>query len=78
MGCTQGDNGAGLICNGVVKGVASFFDCNFGNFPGVYTNVNLYKKWIHTHSGSSITSAFGAFTLIFVFFGVAKLREILF
>lgn len=74
----QGDSGAALLCNGVVKGIVSRYGCAIQTHAGVYTNVNQYKQWIQENSGRSITSSFAASTLIIVFFGISKIRGVLF
>lgn len=78
---SQNDTGAGLICNGVVKGIASVYECFHPTLPGVYIDVSQYKQWIDDISKksiASITSSFTISTLLFVFVGLSKLREMLF
>lgn len=45
----QGDSGGGLICNGELTGVVSFgmgSFCESNRFPGVFTDVNVYRDFI--------------------------------
>lgn len=43
----QGDSGGPLALDGVLIGVVSFGNgCNRPNFPGVYTKVSHYLKWM--------------------------------
>ncbi|XP_068589306.1 trypsin I-P1-like [Cebidichthys violaceus] len=43
----QGDSGGPLICNGKLEGIVSWgISCANPYFPGVYTKVGNYVKWI--------------------------------
>lgn len=43
----QGDSGGPLTKNGVQIGIASWGTyCGSAKFPGVYSNIALYRKWI--------------------------------
>jgi trypsin len=43
----SGDSGGPLTCNGILVGVTSNGKgCALPNFPGVYMDVNYYRKWI--------------------------------
>ncbi|XP_043069899.1 trypsin alpha-3-like [Drosophila bipectinata] len=43
----EGDSGGPLICDGKVYGIVSFGrGCGEPRFPGIYTDVYLYLKWI--------------------------------
>ncbi|XP_078281159.1 trypsin I-P1-like [Rhinoraja longicauda] len=43
----QGDSGGPLICDGVVQGIVSWgISCAHYKYPGVYTNVAKYIRWI--------------------------------
>lgn len=44
----QGDSGGPLICNGNFEGIVSWgISCAHPYFPGVYTKVRNYVKWIN-------------------------------
>lgn len=43
----QGDSGGPLICHGKLVGVVSFgAGCGRPGYPGVYTRIDNYSKWI--------------------------------
>lgn len=43
----QGDSGGPLMCDGYLTGiVSSGAGCGFADFPGVYTEIYFYSKWI--------------------------------
>ncbi|KAJ8360621.1 hypothetical protein SKAU_G00171460 [Synaphobranchus kaupii] len=44
----QGDSGGPLICNGNLEGIVSWgISCAHPYFPGVYTKVKKYVRWIN-------------------------------
>ncbi|KAM3877955.1 trypsin-like [Diretmus argenteus] len=44
----QGDSGGPLICNGHLEGIVSWgISCAVPHFPGVYTKVRNYARWIN-------------------------------
>uniref|UniRef100_A0A3P9BBN4 Peptidase S1 domain-containing protein n=1 Tax=Maylandia zebra TaxID=106582 RepID=A0A3P9BBN4_9CICH len=48
-GFCQGDSGGPLVCHGFAVGVVSFnynANCNYPNYPNVYTDISKYRKWI--------------------------------
>ncbi|KAL0979879.1 hypothetical protein UPYG_G00191050 [Umbra pygmaea] len=43
----QGDSGGPLVCEGALRGVVSFgIGCGNFTYPGVYTFISKYDKWI--------------------------------
>lgn len=53
----QGDSGGGLICDGYLTGVVSFgYGCGRASYPGIYTNVFQYKKWIRSQNNSILSN----------------------
>lgn len=43
----QGDSGGPLTVNGIQIGIVSWgVECGHRKFPGVYTNIALFRKWI--------------------------------
>ncbi|XP_076257492.1 trypsin-like isoform X1 [Rhynchophorus ferrugineus] len=47
----QGDSGGPLVCNNMLIGIVSFGSgCARKDYPGVYTNVANYIKWIQNNS----------------------------
>lgn len=43
----QGDSGGPLVCDGRVYGVVSWGKgCADAQFPGVYTAVSMFRRWI--------------------------------
>ncbi|XP_077292742.1 trypsin-2-like [Arctopsyche grandis] len=47
----QGDSGGPLVCDGELTGIVSFGNrCALPLFPGVYTEVSKYEKWIKEHA----------------------------
>ena len=50
----QGDSGGPAVINGKVAGIVSFgIGCAAG-YPGVYTRVHNYRKWIAKNTGLKI------------------------
>ncbi|XP_012268512.2 trypsin-like isoform X1 [Athalia rosae] len=70
----QGDSGGGMICDDVLAGVVSWGnECALANYPGVYTNVYVYKDWvletIATNASSPISHKGSSAAVWGVFFG---------
>lgn len=41
-----------MVCNGFLMGVVSVgYSCGVVNFPGIYTKLSMYRKWITSTSG---------------------------
>lgn len=54
----QADSGGPLACNGTLVGIISWGrGCASPQFPGVYTNVYYFRKWIEKHMNKSRLSA---------------------
>ncbi|KAK1122606.1 hypothetical protein K0M31_009050 [Melipona bicolor] len=48
----QGDSGGPLVVGGKLVGIVSWGKgCGTPHYPGVYTDVSYYRKWIKRHSG---------------------------
>ena len=48
----QGDSGGPLVVDGKLVGIVSWGKgCGTPHYPGVYTDVAYYRKWIKRHSG---------------------------
>lgn len=54
---SQADNGGALVCDDIIKGIASFrIDCSSSN-PGVFVELDHYMHWIDENfSGSDVSS----------------------
>lgn len=64
---TQGDSGGPLVCNGLLTGITSFgTGCARPGYPGVYTAVHTYYRWIMANaaSQSGINSLFLSICLL--------------
>ncbi|XP_055710125.1 trypsin-2-like [Phlebotomus papatasi] len=63
----QGDSGGPLVCNGLLTGITSFgTGCARPGYPGVYTAVHTYYRWIMANaaSQSGINSLFLSICLL--------------
>ncbi|OXU29276.1 hypothetical protein TSAR_015151 [Trichomalopsis sarcophagae] len=50
--CTADSGGPGII-NGKLAGIVSAgYECNTSYYPGIFTRVDLYRKWIEKETGS--------------------------
>ncbi|XP_059611635.1 trypsin-4-like [Phlebotomus argentipes] len=48
----QGDSGGPIVLDDVLVGVVSWgLGCASAKFPGVYTNVSVFRKWIQRETG---------------------------
>lgn len=48
----QGDSGGPAVINNKLAGIVSFgMECADRYFPGVYTSVQRYEKWIELNTG---------------------------
>ncbi|XP_062121990.1 trypsin I-P1 [Drosophila sulfurigaster albostrigata] len=55
----KGDSGGPLVCRGQLTGIVSWgVDCGRDFFPGVYTNVSHFLKWIERANSSLDYSKF--------------------
>ena len=55
---TQGDSGGPLVCERELAGIVSWgHECARPGFPGIYTDVSLYGKWIAENSVNRIQSS---------------------
>ena len=51
----QGDSGGPGVINGQLAGVVSSgMECGSTFYPGIYTRVHKYNKWIAKHTGLDI------------------------
>uniref|UniRef100_A0A182Y362 Peptidase S1 domain-containing protein n=1 Tax=Anopheles stephensi TaxID=30069 RepID=A0A182Y362_ANOST len=60
----QGDSGGPLVCDGTLYGVVSFgWGCGRSQFPGVYTDVFVHRRWIEASVDSDPSTWNGGATV---------------